>query len=113
MNNSQIEVIAEEEVYDAKSLMRVRESKLIRMIEAIERVAKSADWNILKAEIFEPVSQNLEHKLMTEVKAEEINEPEIYRLQGQLVWARKYSKLEDLKEVFKVELSNIKKQINN
>ena len=112
MNNSQIE-ISEPEVFDAKSLLRDRASKLVRMIEAIERVAKSADWSILKAEIFEPVSANLERKLMSEVKKDEMNEPEIYRLQGQLVWARKYSKLEDLKEVFKVELTNIKKQINN
>ncbi len=106
-----VEVIGEED-FDPKSALRERESKLVRMINAIDGVSESADWNILKAELFEPVSLSLEHKLMTEVKAEEINEPEIYRLQGQLVWARKYSKLEDLREVFKVELTNIKKQTN-
>lgn len=111
MNNSQIEIVAEE-VFDAKSLMRERAAKLVRMIEAIERVSRSADWNILKEEIFAPVSKTLENRLMTEAKKDEINEPELYRLQGQLVWARKYSNLESLKEVFKVELSNLKKQIN-
>lgn len=111
MNNSQIE-ISEPEVFDAKTLIRERVAKLVRMIEAIERVSKNADWYILKEEIFEPVSKTLEHRLMTEAKKEEINEPELYRLQGQLVWARKYSNLESLKEVFKVELSNLKKQIN-
>lgn len=111
MNNSLVETI-EEDVFDASSQLRERAAKLVRMIEAIDRVHQNPDWQILKAEIFEPVSKSLENRLMTEVKSDEINEPEIYRLQGQLVWARKYSKLEDLREVFKVELTNIKKQIN-
>lgn len=108
MNNSLIQ--PEEEVVSQLELTREREAFLVRMIEAIGRISEDADWKILKTEIFEPVTKNLESRLMSEVRAEKINEPEIYRLQGQLVWARKYSNIETLKEVFKVELSNIKKK---
>ena len=109
MNNSLIHV-EEEQILDPKELVLQREAKLVRMIEAIARLSESSDWNILKTEIFDPVSKTLESRLMSEVKSEKINEPEIYRLQGQLVWARKYSHLETLKEVFKVELNNIIQQ---
>lgn len=106
MNNSLVEIDSFEEKANP---LQEREAFLVRVIEAIGRVSESADWDILRTELFEPVSQTLERKLMSEVKSDKINEPEIYRLQGQLVWARKYSKLEDLREVLKVELSNIRK----
>jgi hypothetical protein len=107
MNNSLLKT--DEEVLKQDDVVSNREAKLVRMVEAIARLSESSDWEILKEEIFDPVTKNLESRLMSEVKSEKINEPEIYRLQGQLVWARKYSNLETLKEVFKVELVNIRK----
>lgn len=89
-----------------------RKSFLIRMIEAIGKISESREWNVLKKEIFDGVVETLERRLIAETKKPKIDEPEIYRLQGQLGWARKYSKIEDLQKVFKVELENLTKRTN-
>lgn len=85
-------------------------AKLVRMIEAIQEVVNTTGWKVLKQEIFDELVKTLERRIMSESKKPKIEPEELYRLQGQLAWARKYSKLEDLAEVFKVGLTNINKQ---
>ena len=104
MNNSQI--IKEEVLTPTEE----REAFLIRIIETIQSVADSREWKLLVKEIFADVTASLERRLVAETKKPKIDEAEIYRLQGQLGWARKYSNLMDLQQAFKVELLNIKQR---
>lgn len=112
MNNSKIALELLETEIDPKSALRERESYLVRVIEAIGRVSGTADWKILKNEIFDSLVETLERRIKSETQKEVLNDPELYRLQGQLGWAKKFSRLEELAQVFKVELINIRKQIN-
>lgn len=113
MNNSQIAKDNTEEVKDERlTLLREREAQLVRIIDAINGVAQSLDWKTLVKEIFNDVTATLEHRVSVVAKAKKIDEPELYRLQGQLGWAKKFSNLEELGKALKVELSNVKQQIN-
>lgn len=113
MNNSKIALDSiEPEQTDPKDSLRERESFLVRVIEAIGRVEGSADWKVLQKEIFDPLTENLQRLVIQETRKEKINTDVIHSLNGQLAWAKKYSKLDDLSKIFKVELTNIRKQIN-
>lgn len=106
MNNAQYTINEEEKPKEVQS--RERQSQLVRLIEAIEGVTETHDWKTLKTEIFDPLVETLERKIKIEAKAKEINAAELYRLQGQLGWANKYSDLQKLANLFKVELKKLK-----
>ena len=108
MNNARISKPENE----SSQPLEERTAFLVRMIEAIEEVSKFSYWKIIEMEMFSGVVESLERRIRAEVDSPEINTKELYRLQGQLAWARKYADIRSLQEVFKVELSNIKKRNN-
>ena len=108
MNNSQI--VIEEEPSREESLAQ-RQGELVRIVEALRRVADSKDWQVLKGLVFDSVLETLERQLKAEAQKDEVNAPELYRLQGQLVWARKYADLNKLAEFFKVQVEGIKSNL--
>lgn len=110
MNNSLIS--EEEKELERLPWLRQREQEVIVIIEALNRVAASQDWGILRDEIFDGTVENLEKRMRTETDKSELNQSEIHRLQGQLIWARKYADLGSLAEFFKTELVGIRKQIH-
>lgn len=115
MNNSKIAyddmtLSLETPVIDTEHL-REKEAQAVRIIEAIERIKDSEEWSSLKSLIFASLAENLEKKLKFEAEKMELDNPTIYRLQGQLLWARKYADLAKLAESYRIELSNIRKQL--
>src|SRR6185295_15648405 len=111
MNNSQLINDDEEIVVDTTVILRERKTELLKIIAAINALAKNADWNTLKELVFDGLVEKLEKNLQVEVKKNELLPPEIYRLNGQLLWAKRYSNLYKLAEVYKVELNNISKKL--
>lgn len=112
MNNSKI-ALDEISLYldkqvDKTEHLRERESVLIRIIEAINRVKESQDWSTLKSLVFDGRIESLEKQMDTESFNENINAPELYRLQGKIFEARKYD-LDKLLESYRLELSSIKR----
>ncbi len=114
MNNSKIAYYnSKEEVkVDQTELLQKRRGELSQIIEAINRVEDSDDWQKLKKLVLDGVVATIERNLKLEVSKIEINPAEIYRLQGQLSWARKYSDLKKLSEFFKTQIESTKHQIN-
>lgn len=113
MNNSKIVLddmsLSLDEPVDTTEHFREKESELVRIIEAIERIDKSDEWSTLKSLIFSQTVSSLEKRLRAESESDVIHDSNIYRLQGQLIWARKYADLHRLAESYRTELSNIKK----
>lgn len=111
MNNASITI--EEEEIDRTPWLREKEQELVKNIEAIHAVLKTDEWSTLKGRIFDGVLESLERRLVQEAEKKEVNNPELYRLQGQIAWAKTYADLGKLAERFKTELSGIKKHIEN
>lgn len=88
--------------------LRERESIVIRIIEAIGRITESDEWSTLKKNIFGGRIESLEKQLFAESRNQQLNEAEMYRLQGRLFEATKYD-LDKLVETYRVELLNIRK----
>ena len=103
----------EEEPQDLRPQLREREAEFVKIIEALGQVEAADGWQKLKELLWDDVVEKLERLIVFEARAKEINTPELYRLQGQLAWAKRYSNLEELRNIFKVELKNIKKSLND
>ena len=113
MNNSKItfDNLSEELNTDRKSFLEKEKGRLSQIVEAINRVEASEDWQKLKSMLLDGVIETLKKQLASEASKSEVNTPEIYRLQGQLAWAYKYVDLKKLSEVYRHQIENIKNQI--
>ena len=116
MNNSKLAIdsvgIFEEPKVDTKPYLREREGQLLKIIEAIQGVNQSGHWGTLKTELFDTLVDRLENQLKDEGKKENPDSNKLNRLAGQLKWAEKYSDLTKLENVFRVELTSIRKQLH-
>lgn len=111
MNNSKLVAdnvgLEIEKPADNLPWLRLRQKELLEIIEAIQAVSASSYWKLLDQRIWRGVAESLKSRL-----SKERDEKEMYRLQGQIAWAEKYSDFAKLQEAYKLELSNILKQIN-
>ena len=114
MNNSKIAFDnLEVESSDRTPFLQKQQGEIAQIIEAINGVEASEDWKKLKRLVLDGVVTSLERQLISEASKDQINDPNMYRLQGQLMWAKKFADLKRLGESFKQSLENIKNQIKH
>lgn len=101
-----------EDTVDLTVPLKQREIKLVKILEAIDKVSNSSEWLTLKHEVFDGVVESLIKNRDTEVEKKPLNGPMIHSLNGQLAWAKKYSNLASLADIYKQELSNTRKALN-
>ncbi len=97
---------------DPSTALREREGTLARIIEALKQVEGSEAWSTLKTELFDGVLESLEGRLSAEAKKPQVDLPTIYRLQGQIQWAKKYADLAGLTDSYRLELQRIRQPLN-
>ena len=117
MNNSKITLenlnLSIEKPVDRTPFLREKESEIVKIIEVIGRIAQSDDWNEFRKLVLYGVSESLERQLNAEARKKPISEPELYSLNGQLTWAKKFTNFDSLAEAYRKELSNIRQQLDN
>jgi hypothetical protein len=97
---------------DNTELFRQKETELVQVIEAIETIANSHEWLVLKEKLFDGVVESLKKQRETEIEKKPLNGPVIHALNGQLAWAKKYSDFGTLANIYRLELQNIRKKLN-
>lgn len=113
MNNSKVTLENLEKKEDNRlSLLRELQGELSQLVEAINRVEQSEDWQKLKKLFLNKIIDRLERQLRDEASKPNIDLPKLYRLQGQIDWANKYSDLKKISSEKRLEIENLKKQIN-
>ena len=113
MNNSKIVSDNFEENQEIDLKLQLKQGELSQVIEAINGVEQSEDWQKFKKLLLDNVVSNIERQLSNASLDKEINLSEIYRLQGQLAWARRYADLKKLSEAYRKQLEGIKIQLKN
>lgn len=112
MNNASIDLSnLQDESFDRSPWLRQREGELVKIIEAINKIAGTEEWSILENHIFGNLVETLDRRLNSEASKLEIKDAELYRLQGQITWAKKYADLKKLSDFYKLELTNVRKQL--
>lgn len=92
--------------------LRSKEGDLVKIIEAIGSLSNTREWSTLKTYVFDGALESLEKRLVSEANKMPVNDGELYRLQGQIMWAKKYADLQKLADTFRLELINVRKQLN-
>ena len=114
MNNSKIALENLEESEDTHvAFLQKQQGELAQIVEAINRVESNEDWQKLKKLVLDGVVANLERQLLKEAAEKEVDTAEIYRIQGQLFWARKYVDLKKLSDMYRHQVENLKNQIKH
>lgn len=118
MNNSfitldNLEPISEPQQVDRTPWLRQKESEMVKVIEALQRISVSEDWSTLKTSIFEGVVEQLERDMLNEAKKENPDIQKLTSLKGQFVWAKKYADLNSLADSFKKELTSIRQTLKS
>lgn len=110
MNNSKLAIervgLHLDKEIDTKPMLRKRGEELVEIIEALDSLKGSNYWKLINDRIFSKLLDRL-HKEIDE----ETDTIKIFRLQGEIKWAKRYSDLSKLSEEYRNELSRINKQI--
>lgn len=115
MNNSKLTIEQfnlDNQEPDRTPWLKDREATLVRIVETLRRVAQSEDWSSLKKLLWDDVVETLERQQKSEAEKDKPDLANLAKINGQLVWARKYSDLQKLADIFMVELNSVKKQLN-
>lgn len=111
MNNSRIaidRIFDEPKEIDYKPQLRQREGELVKIIEALKNVQSSKDWSTLKNTVFDGVVTTLETQLHSEAIKQDPDKLVMARINGQRAWAKKYANLDNLAEIFRLELTQVR-----
>lgn len=111
MNNSKFtidSVFKEPGIEERKPQLREEEGKLVKIIEALNTIADSKEWSTLKNTVFDGVVETLEKQLKAEASKDDPDKMVLAKINGQLVWARKYADLESLSNVFRLQLTQVR-----
>lgn len=112
MNNSFLSSTYEVPEDDFLPRLRVEESRLIRILEAIEQVHTSEAWATLRELLFENLDTTLSKELIEEARKATPDTERLNRLAGQLEWAERYADLAKLAQQYQMQLQSVKKQLN-
>ena len=111
MNNSKI--VYESSENEKALFLQKQQGELTQVVEAINQVEASESWQKLKKLLLDEIVTNLERQLALEAAKDEIDPPKMYRLQGELKWAKKYSDLKKLSGAKRQQIENLKNQIKH
>jgi hypothetical protein len=92
--------------------LQAEESRLVRIIEAIQAVQQTKGWSTLKIEVFDNLVNVLEKDLRTEARKTDTDTNKLNRISGELAWAEKFSDLGKLESTYRFQLQNVRKQLH-
>lgn len=113
MNNSKLAIekisLSQEETVDRTPHLREKEGELISILDAIRSIQETKEWGTLKTKVFDGIVESLTKDINNEAKQENPDTLKLNRLAGQLKWAEKYADLHKLEDIFRLELTHIRK----
>ena len=108
MNNSKLieDTLSQEEPADVKPMLRARQEKIAKIIEAIDALAQSDYWKFLENEVFKGSLDSAVNQLCVEK-----DDRQVARLQGKIEVLSKYADFKGFSEAYRLELDRIRKQL--
>jgi len=112
MNNSKLietentldETLSEEQ----KAILRARQEKNAKIIEAIDSISQSEYWKVLEDEVFKVSLDSAINQLCVEKDSRQVA-----WLQGKVEVLTKYANFKAFSEMYRLELKGIEKKLNN
>jgi len=108
MNNAQFttNIFSEEPQADTAPMLRARQEKIAKIIEAIDSIAQSDYWKLLENEVFRGSLDSAVNQLCVEKDTRQVA-----WLQGKIEVLSKYADFKGFSEAYRLELDRIRKQL--
>lgn len=88
--------------------LREKEAKLIKIIDALQKIQATKEWSSLKTEVFDDLPKRFKSELLSEAKKDNPDVLKLRFISGELMWAERNSNLTKLEETYRVELQNLR-----
>ena len=96
---------------DIKEKLRVKQTEIEKVLEALEKLDKTKEWKALQEYLFKPSMEAIERQMRNECTAPVIDKNKLYRLQGEWVWARQYMNIPNFVSTLKQELTALRNKL--
>lgn len=108
MNNSKLieNSLEEEEPIDTAPMLRSRQEKIFRIIEAIDSIAQSSYWKFLEGELFLASLNSAVNQICIEK-----DDRKVATLQGEIKVLSKYADFKAFSEGYRLELKSIENKL--
>lgn len=108
MNNAKLteNSLQEEEAVDTTPMLRSRQEKIAKIIEAIDSIANSNYWKFLQNEFFLGALDSAVNQICIEK-----DDRKIASLQGEIRILSKYADFKALSDAYRLELQHIERQL--
>jgi len=93
---------------EQKVLLQGKQNELIKLIEALVRLDKSEEWEVVKELVFSKSQSSIERQLLNESLSEKVDINKIYKLQGEWVWSKQFADTKRFVDTLKKQLADIK-----
>lgn len=93
---------------EQKTILRAKQTELIRLTDAVAKLSKSEEWATLKEIVFDKSVASIERQLLSEALTKKIDTDKLYKLQGEWAWAKQYSDMDRFGDTLKNQLEDIK-----
>lgn len=97
---------------DVEKALREREGALVLVIESLQGVRSSKEWDVLREKVFGPLSDSLLREIGAEARSESPDPLKLNRISGQLKWAERYADLGKLEEEYRSALSYVRQKLH-
>lgn len=97
-----------EEIEELKLDTTTEQVRLTRLIEAIASLLENKDWRTLQELHFSKEKERVERLMLSAAKNSPLEDRELYRLQGEHLWATRYEDLSKYAKLLKNQLENLK-----
>lgn len=96
---------------ELKTRLEEERTRLVKIIESLEALDKSEEWNTLKELVFDKSLEAIERQILNESLGQVIDTSKLYRLQGERAWSKQFSDVNQFVEMLKKQLEEIKKRL--
>lgn len=103
MNNALFQELDESPQIDNSE----KKAELVKLVEAIAGLLENRDWQTLHEAHFSKEKERIHRLLLQAAQKEEVSEKEIYRLQGEAIWANRYADLSKFALILKNQLEKL------
>lgn len=93
---------------ESKVELRKRQTDVIRLVEALESLEKSKEWETVRELVYDRSVASIERQMLQASLVPTISLEVLYRLQGEYSWAKRYSDIPRFIRTLTQELQSLK-----
>lgn len=105
------DLLKEELTEEQKIRLREKQTELIKLLETLQGLEKTDEWQTLKELVFKPSLNAIQKQIISEALNPTIDTNKLYRLQGEWTWAKQHADTDRFASTLKKQIEDIKNKL--